>query len=408
MPAGGDRRSSTPRRCEECPRAKFDDEGRLLNPDECIGEIVNKNGAAGVRGLLQERRGQRGPRSATAGTGPATSGTATKQGWFVLRRPRLRVAAGRRRELRRRADRAASSPATPTSCSPRVYAVPDEEVGDQVMATLARAPGHRVRPRGLRRVPRRADRPRHQVVAAVRADHRGHAGHREPEADEAPAPARALGRPTSRCLWRPAKDEPLRPMTDADREPRCGPVRARGDRLAALDVGGERGADPIAGHAASRPEHAAIICNDVVCTYAELDEHAQSPRPRAARRTASARDERVAVMLPNSMRVVRGHRRDRPARRAARAGQLAPQARRARVDPRRQRRARSSSTARRPRRGGARPRLPAVPACSRAPGRRRLRGRARGPSPPSRSPAPGARRRRSCSTRRAPPVARRA
>jgi long-chain acyl-CoA synthetase len=59
-------------------------------------------------------------------------------------------------------------------------------------------------------------------------------------------------------------------------------------------------ADPIAGHAATRPEHAAIICNDVVCTYAELDDNAN----RLARVLASrgvARDERVAVVLPNSI-----------------------------------------------------------------------------------------------------------
>src|SRR5215470_3164919 len=59
-------------------------------------------------------------------------------------------------------------------------------------------------------------------------------------------------------------------------------------------------ADPISGHAASRPEHAAIVCSDVVCTYAELDENGN----RLARVLASrgvARDERVAVMLPNSI-----------------------------------------------------------------------------------------------------------
>ncbi|MBV9412243.1 MAG: AMP-binding protein, partial [Acidimicrobiia bacterium] len=34
---------------EECPRARFDEHGRLLNP-EAIGEIVNKEGAAGFEG----------------------------------------------------------------------------------------------------------------------------------------------------------------------------------------------------------------------------------------------------------------------------------------------------------------------------------------------------------------------
>ena len=58
--------------------------------------------------------------------------------------------------------------------------------------------------------------------------------------------------------------------------------------------------DPIAGHATSRPDHAAIICDNVVCTYAELDDRAN----RLARALADhgvARDERVAVMLPNSI-----------------------------------------------------------------------------------------------------------
>lgn len=59
-------------------------------------------------------------------------------------------------------------------------------------------------------------------------------------------------------------------------------------------------ADPIAGHATSRPDHAAIVCDGVICTYAEFDERAN----RLARTLAAhgvARDERVAVMLPNSI-----------------------------------------------------------------------------------------------------------
>ena len=35
---------------EECPRARFDDAGHLLNPDEAIGEIVNKHGGERFEG----------------------------------------------------------------------------------------------------------------------------------------------------------------------------------------------------------------------------------------------------------------------------------------------------------------------------------------------------------------------
>jgi fatty-acyl-CoA synthase len=38
---------------EECPRARFDQDGHLLNPEEAIGEIVNKNGAASFEGYYK-------------------------------------------------------------------------------------------------------------------------------------------------------------------------------------------------------------------------------------------------------------------------------------------------------------------------------------------------------------------
>ena len=117
-----------------------------------------------------------------------------------------------------------------------VYAVPDAEVGDQVMATLLVRPGTAVRRRGVRRVPRRADRPRHEVVAAVRAHHRGHAGDREPEAVEAPAAARALGHRRAACSGGRPRARRCRPMTDADRDALHADFERRG-RLAALDAG---------------------------------------------------------------------------------------------------------------------------------------------------------------------------
>src|SRR5699024_9165830 len=37
----------------ECPRAEFDEGGRLLNPDVAIGEIVNRTGAAMFEGYYR-------------------------------------------------------------------------------------------------------------------------------------------------------------------------------------------------------------------------------------------------------------------------------------------------------------------------------------------------------------------
>ena len=51
-------RSST-RTATSCRAPRFDADGRLVNADECVGEIVNTAGAGPVRGLLQQRRGQR-------------------------------------------------------------------------------------------------------------------------------------------------------------------------------------------------------------------------------------------------------------------------------------------------------------------------------------------------------------
>ena len=109
---------------------------------------------------------------ATGGTGRATSATATADGHLLLRRPGRGVAARRRRELRHRPGRADPRPVHPACRGVAVYAVPDERTADdQVMAAVELADGRDVRPRGLRRLPRRAARPRHQVGAALRPHH---------------------------------------------------------------------------------------------------------------------------------------------------------------------------------------------------------------------------------------------
>src|SRR5205814_8035136 len=42
-----------PETAEECPRARFDEQGRLLNAQEAIGELVNRHGAAGFEGYWE-------------------------------------------------------------------------------------------------------------------------------------------------------------------------------------------------------------------------------------------------------------------------------------------------------------------------------------------------------------------
>ena len=76
-------RSST-RTAPSARRPGSTPDGSLLNADECVGEIVNTAGVGPVRGLLQQRRGERSGPPATAGTGPATSATSTTTGYLYF------------------------------------------------------------------------------------------------------------------------------------------------------------------------------------------------------------------------------------------------------------------------------------------------------------------------------------
>ena len=60
--------SSIPTTAEECPRARFDDDGRLLNADEAIGEIVGRNAAATA--------------SRATTTTPRPTPSAPRNGWY--------------------------------------------------------------------------------------------------------------------------------------------------------------------------------------------------------------------------------------------------------------------------------------------------------------------------------------
>src|SRR4051794_13293841 len=128
---------------EECPRARFDEHGRLLNP-EAIGEIVNKAGAAGFEGYYNnaEADAQR-VRSGWYWTGDL--GYRDAKGFFYF--------AGRSSDwLRVDSENFAAAPVErilfrhPDVVMGAVYAVPDPHGGDQVMAALELREGARFDP----------------------------------------------------------------------------------------------------------------------------------------------------------------------------------------------------------------------------------------------------------------------
>ena len=151
---------------EECPPARFDADGVLLNPDEAIGEIVNTTGAAGFEGYYNnDEANPERVRDGVYWTGDLAY--RDDDGFFYF--------AGRDFEwLRVDGENFAAAPVErilarhPDVAEVAVYAVPDEDVGDQVMAAVVPA-ASRLRRGRLRRLPDRAGRPRDQVGASLRA-----------------------------------------------------------------------------------------------------------------------------------------------------------------------------------------------------------------------------------------------
>lgn len=128
-----------PQTGEECPRARFDEHGRLLNPDEAIGEIVNTAGAVGFEGYYKnpEADAER-VRSSAYWTGDL--GYRDNEGFFYF--------AGRSNDwLRVDGENFAAAPVErilfrhPDVVMAAVYAVPDPRGGDQMVAALELRPG---------------------------------------------------------------------------------------------------------------------------------------------------------------------------------------------------------------------------------------------------------------------------
>ncbi|WP_433473969.1 AMP-binding protein [Spirillospora sp. CA-142024] len=129
-----------PETLQECPPARFDEHGVLLNADEAIGEIVDTMGAAKFEGYYNN---------------PEATAKRVRNGWTWSGDLAYRDAdgywyfAGRDEDwLRVDGENFAAAPVErllarfEPFADVAVYAVPDEHVGDQVMAAVALAPGH--------------------------------------------------------------------------------------------------------------------------------------------------------------------------------------------------------------------------------------------------------------------------
>jgi fatty-acyl-CoA synthase len=132
---------------DECPRAVFDDHGRLLNAEDAIGELVSQSGGAGFEGYW---------RNAEA------NAARVRNGWYWTGDLAYRdeddffYFGGRDFDwLRVDGENFAAAPVEgilqrhPDVVLASVYAVPDTVVGDQVMATLLLRPGASFDPAGF-------------------------------------------------------------------------------------------------------------------------------------------------------------------------------------------------------------------------------------------------------------------
>lgn len=123
----------------ECPRAEFDEYGRLVNAEQAIGEMVNQSGASGFEGYWRNEE---------------ADAARVRNGWYWTGDLAYRdhddffYFAGRDYDwLRVDGENFAAAPIEgilqrhPDVVLASVYAVPDTTVGDQVMAALLLRPG---------------------------------------------------------------------------------------------------------------------------------------------------------------------------------------------------------------------------------------------------------------------------
>ncbi len=128
----------------ECPRARFDAAGRLLNPDDAIGEFVNKAGLSRFEGYYNNDEAN-AERRRNGWYWSGDLGYRDEEGFFYF--------AGRGYDwLRVDGENFSAAPLErillrhPDVLLAAAYAVPDPHVGDQVMVALELKPGSRFDP----------------------------------------------------------------------------------------------------------------------------------------------------------------------------------------------------------------------------------------------------------------------
>jgi fatty-acyl-CoA synthase len=198
---------------EECPRAVFNEEGRLLNAEQAIGEMVSQTGGAGFEGYWRNA---------------GAEASRVRDGWYWTGDLAYRdendffYFGGRDFDwLRVDGENFAAAPVEevlqrhPDVVLASVYAVPDTAVGDQVMATLLLHDGREFDPQGFAEfLAGESDLGTKWAPRYIRIS------------DQLPVTAttkvlkRLLRAEGWRCpepvWWRPARDAPYRRLTPAD------------------------------------------------------------------------------------------------------------------------------------------------------------------------------------------------
>ena len=131
----------------ECDRARFDEAGRLCNPEDAIGEIVNRSGGRGFEGYYKNPAGN-AERIRNDWYWTGDLGYRDEFGYFYF--------GGRGGDwLRVDSENFAAAPIErvverhPDIAAAAVYAVPDPRSGDQVMASVELRPGASFDPDGF-------------------------------------------------------------------------------------------------------------------------------------------------------------------------------------------------------------------------------------------------------------------
>ena len=141
-PPGVDVAVCDPATGEECPRARFDHAGLLVNAGDAVGEIVNRSGARGFEGYYGNAEAD-AERTRQGWYWTGDLGYRDEDGYFYF--------AGRGGDwLRVDSENFAAAPVErilerhPDVAAAAVYPVPDPRTGDRVMAAVELRPGCRL------------------------------------------------------------------------------------------------------------------------------------------------------------------------------------------------------------------------------------------------------------------------